>query len=342
MKKTSLLLLLPILMAIACHRDVYPTAAFDPAKIPPAPDYARLDNWAAHPDKTDPADQTPCPDIKNEESTSEVDVFFLYPTTYTGAIKTQCNWNCALDDAATNKKTDDGTILFQASIFNGAGRIFAPRYRQAHLNVFFGKDKNSAQQALDLAYEDVKTAFNYYLQHWNKGRPFIIAGHSQGARHAMYLIRDLIENTPLEQQLVAAYIVGWPVKEDFFKQVKPCQSPDETGCFCSWRTFEREFGLKNLNDKNGVVCTNPLNWATTEGKYAPSTANLGGVVRPYCAVYPQLTDAEVHNGYLLCKKPKFPGSILFRTKNYHPGDFNLYYMNVRENAQARVKAYLHK
>jgi hypothetical protein len=89
-----------------------------------------------------------------------------------------------------------------------------------------------------------------------------------------------------------------------------------------------------------IVCTNPLTWSIKEGVYAPASANKGGVLRPFCAVYPAIADAQVHKGVLLCQKPKFPGSIFLFSKNYHPGDLNLYYVNVRENAQIRAKAFV--
>ena len=234
-----------------------------------------------------------------------------------------------------------GSILYQASAFNAAGRVFAPRYRQAHLNSFFTKDKKSANIALDTAYTDVLAAFRYYLKHWNQGRPIVLAGHSQGALHTMNLIREMVEGTPLESQLVAAYIVGWPVREDFYKKFKPCQTAEQTDCYCTWRTWERNFGLRLKADQK-TVCTNPLTWATTTNTYAPKTLNKGGVIRPFEKIYPQVTDAEVHKGILLARKPKFKGSFLFRAKNYHVGDLNLYYLNVRENAQARTKAFLRR
>lgn len=315
-----------------------PTAIFDPAQAPPPPDYADLRYWAAHPGKADPADRTACPDAPDNQAAAAVDVFFLYPTTYTGSRRQERTWNAAADDAAVNEKTDSTTILFQASIFNGAGRVFAPRYRQAHLHAFFSRDTASAQHALDLAYADVQAAFQYYLDHWNQGRPFIIAGHSQGGRHGMFLVRDRVENTPLEKRLVAAYLVGWPVKTGFFQHVRPCESPTDTGCFCSWRTWEREFALRHASEDD-VVCTNPLTWTTAEGQYAPRSLNRGAVLRTFCVTYPELCDAEVHRGVLLCTKPKFPGSIFFRRKNYHVGDLNLYYFNVRENAQQRAAAF---
>lgn len=315
-----------------------PTAIFDPQSAPAAPDYADPANWAALPTKSDPADRRPCPDLPDLQSDAAIDVFFLHPTTYTGTRRQERAWNARVDDEAVNRKTDSTTILYQASIFNGAGRVYAPRYRQAHLHAFFGKDKKSAEQALDLAYDDVKAAFRYYLAHFNQGRPFIIAGHSQGGRHGMFLLRDLIENTPLQNQLVAAYLVGWPVKADFFRRIAPCKTPQETGCFCSWRTWERRFGLKHAYEKD-VVCTNPLLWTTEENRYAPKSLNRGAILRTFCIAYPNLADAEVYKGVLLCSKPKFPGSFLFIRKNYHVGDLNLYYFNVRENARTRAEAF---
>jgi hypothetical protein len=336
-----LLLAVTYLGLVSCGW-VKPGTAFDPAKIPPAPDYSSLDNWAAHPDKTDPADLSPSPDYPDLQKDAPVDVIFLYPTTYTGDQRDQRDWNASVADARTNAKTDRGSIQYQASIFNGVGRVYAPRYRQAHLHVFYTKkDTLDAQKALEIAYLDTKAAFEYYLNHWNNGRAFILVGHSQGALHTMTLIREMVEGKALESQLVAAYIVGWPVKNGAFKSLQPCITPEQTDCFCSWRTWERNYGLKNAFETD-VVCTNPLSWTTSENTYAAKSLNLGGVIRPFEKIYPQVTDAEVYKGILLARKPKFKGSILFRRKNYHIGDLNLYYLNVRQNAAERTKAYLRR
>lgn len=333
----NLFFLLFASLAVLTGCAVHPKSAFDPKRVPPAPDYTNLDNWAAHPDKKDPADRTP-DGLHDEQDSAAVDVFFLYPTSYVGA-RGEKYWNADVQDAKVNKKTDESSILFQASIFNGVGRVFAPRYRQAHLHVFFTKkDSVSAREALDLAYSDVKAAFQYYLNHWNQGRPFIIAGHSQGARHAMLLIQEMIENQGLASKFIAGYIVGWPVSNKFYQQMKPCATPDETGCFCTWRTFNRRYGLRKAFQTE-IICTNPLTWSLTEREYAQKSVNAGAVIRPFNVVRPQSTDAEIYKGIVLAHKPKFPGSALFVRRNYHIGDLNLYYMNVRENAQLRVKAY---
>ncbi len=343
MNYKACLLFLAVCVSLASCASVHPISPFDTAKIPPPPDYSNLDNWAAHPEKVDPADLSPIPkDFPDRQKDASVDVIFLYPTTYTGGLRHQRDWNASVADAKTNSKTDQGSIQYQASIFNGTGRVFAPRYRQAHLHAFYTKkDTSAARAALALAYTDTKAAFEYYLKHWNNGRPFILVGHSQGALHTMHLIQDMVEGKPLESQLVAAYLVGWPVRDDYYKTFKPCQNPEQTDCFCSWRTWERNFGLKHAFEQQ-VVCTNPLTWTTTEKAYAPKSLNLGGVIRPFEKIYPGITDAEVYKGILLARKPKFKGSILFRRKNYHVGDLNLYYLNVRENAQARTNAFLRR
>lgn len=339
MKKVLLFSTLVVLAFAACKATYNPHTAFDPKLTPAAPDYSRPENWAALPTRFDVADLTPSPSLKDMQDTALVDVFFLHPTTLTESRKEWEVWNGDLTDEKLNKKTDNSPIKYQASAFNGAGRIYAPRYRQAHLYSFFTKDKATAAQALDTAYTDVVAAFRYYIKHWNQGRPFIIASHSQGSRHAMLLLKQEIENTPLKKQLVAAYLAGWPVPQNYFATIPPCESPDQTGCFCSWRTYERKYGLKNAAQPD-ITCTNPILWKTGTNCYAPKSLNKGAVVYDFEKVLPQICDAEPYKGILLCSKPKFRGSFLIRTKNYHPGDINLYYMNVRENAALRADVFL--
>ena len=101
-------------------------------------------------------------------------------------------WNASFDDERTNKKTDEGTIHFQASAFNEAGFVYAPRYRQAHLHAYFTEDSLSARLAFDKAYADIRAAFLYYMDHFNQGRPIIIAAHSQGTTHAIRLLQEFL------------------------------------------------------------------------------------------------------------------------------------------------------
>ncbi len=307
-----------------------------------APDYTQLEYWAAHPDKEDPADMLPDEALFDNQKTSNVDVFFLHPTTYTKG-KPKQHWNGSVKDLDLRMKTDSGTILHQASIFNGAGRVFAPYYRQAHLHSYFTKDKARAKAAFDLAYQDVKAAFTNYLKVNNQNRPIIIAAHSQGTNHATALLKDFFEQDPkLKERLVVAYLVGMPIEKNTFSSIPVCESAEQTNCFCSWRTFKEEHLPKKHALGDSIAVTNPISWTTSKEKVEKSR-NKGSVLRKFeNGFIPHLVGTQVKDGVLWVNKPKFPGSFLLINKNYHIADYNLFYLNVRENSIARVKSYNQK
>lgn len=307
-------------------------------------DYSNLDNWAASPLKQDLGDSTPGNLFQDKQKEAKVDVFFIHPTTYTKQ-KGNTKWNGAIDDKQLNKKTDEGSIQFQASVFNGAAKIYAPRYRQAHIQVFFNTDEDKkpyGEKAMALAYKDVKAAFEYYLKHHNNGRPIIIAGHSQGTLHAGTLIKDFFEDQELMDQLVAAYLVGMPVRTNTFNALDVCKDANETGCFLSWRSYQRGFLPKWHEPNSNIVVTNPLNWKTNN-EYAPKELNKGTLLFNFEeGLTPGIADAQIYEDHLWVNKPKFKGSIFVRFKNYHIADYNLFYANIRENVINRVEQFLEK
>jgi Protein of unknown function (DUF3089) len=323
-------------------RAYKPTVSFANDTRPTPPNYTENRFWAALPTQKDEADRTPNRKIKEMQATAEADVFYIYPTLYLGKNENETHWNAPVDDPKFCETVRNQALLNQASIFNGAAKVYAPFYRQGHIDVYYNANKADCAAALDLAYADVKAAFEYYLANYNNGRPIIIAAHSQGTTHAGHLLRDFFDEKPLQKQLVAAYVVGMAVPNDYFKSIKICENPTETGCYCAWRTFERGFmpdGFYPTGDQFKV--TNPLSWRT-DTTYVPRTESKGSVLYKFKKVMPQLTDAQVHKGVIWCTRPKFFGDFLMpkKMKNYHIGDYNLYYMNVRQNAIDRVNAFL--
>lgn len=336
----AFLIIFPIVF-IACSQKISSqTSNYDFKSKNGAPDFRDLNYWAASPFKEDPSDNVPA-DLKNESKDSLADVFFIYPTSYTDS-KMSMGWNADIDNQDLNKKTDNLSMLYQASVFNKYCRVFSPRYRQANLKAFYTDDKKTAAQAFDLAYEDVKNAFEYYLKNYNHGRPIIIASHSQGTLHAGRILKEFFINKPLEDQLVCAYIIGLPVFSDYFTDFKPCENSTATGCFVSWRTFEKGYVAPYIEKESRKVdVINPLTWTMDTG-YAPATLNKGGILRNFDKVIPELVDAQIHGNILWVSKPKFFGSIFLKTKNYHIADYNLFYVNIRENAGTRIREFLKK
>ena len=327
------------LISFSCNRKNFLQAEEYQFKSPDGkPHYNQLNYWAAHPWKKDPSDSIPGPLRAAYQNDSLADVFFIHPTSLTKMGDPRMN--ARIDDGKLNAHTDYTTILYQASAFNRQCRVFAPRYRQAHIRAFYMQDSIS-KPYFDLAYEDIKIAFQYYLSYFNHGRPFIIASHSQGTVHASRLIREMIENTPLQKQLVCAYLVGMAIPENFYSGLSPCKDENATGCFVSWRTFKKGY-IENrfiAKEKFKAVVTNPLLWTAVKD-HANRSLNKGAILKNFNKLNKRVVDAEIHGNVLWTCKPHFFGNFLLRTKNYHIGDINLFYINIEDNITRRLSAFL--
>jgi hypothetical protein len=336
-----LLIVVPFLLTVlgSCSSRYILHSRFESSPIPPRPDYSQTGSWAALPWIRDNADSIPGNTPAATMDSPQVDVFFIHPTAFTKRPTNEFKWNAALTDEKLNRKVDQGSILYQASVFNRSCNIYAPRYRQAQISAFYGKNKEDGKKALDIAYEDVKTAFEYYCANFNRNRPFIIASHSQGTYHAQRLMRDISGDTILIKKLVVAYLIGYPVSPGSLPQIPPCRSPDETQCFCTWNTFARGYYPKYYHlGLNESVCTNPLTWKT-DTAYAADSLNLGGVLRNFKKIYPALSDAQVHEGLLWISKPDVAWLKALPIKIYHAGDINLFYMNLQHNVARRIESF---
>lgn len=332
--------------------------AFDDMPAPAAPDYSIPQSWAAAGALPGPAAITP-DGASDEFNTPPVDVFYIHPTTY----RTQQYWNQDIADAETNAWTDASVIARQASVFNDCCRIFAPRYRQAS---FLATQDRLLQadggKAYALAYEDVERAFDYYLEHFNEGRPFIIAGHSQGALHTYLLLGSRISGDPISDRMVAAYAIGLDLSVGEFdrslKDLAPCITPAQTGCVLSWNAVTPEadldmlaqfaggrYALANGTDEGrSILCINPMTFDSSRPA-APASANQGTIPGPpgegpVLPLIPGRVAATCDRGFLvtehdpLLQLSPLPGGSM----HYH--DFSLFYANIRANAAARVRAFL--
>lgn len=304
------------------------------------PNYSSLEYWAAHPEKWDPSDSIPKP-LQNGKYEKKVDVFFVHPTTLT-ALRDTIYTNARIDDSVINYKTDYSSMLYQASAFNERAKIYAPRYRQAHIQMYFSKDTAKMKAAFELAYQDVKRAFEYYLKNYNNGRPIILASHSQGTTHTMRLLREYFDNKPLAEKLVCAYIIGMGVEKKQFTILESCKNPEQIGCYNSWRTFRYNYHDEFINKKDtSIAVVNPITWKMETTRALKSEAK-GAVLYNFNKIFKNTQDAWVEGNALWITHPHFPGSVLYRTKNYHIGDINLFYVDVREDVSRRISIYLNK
>jgi hypothetical protein len=199
--------------------------------------------------------------------------------------------------------------------------------------------KEDKEAALDLAYSDVKRAFDYYLANENKGRPIIIAGHSQGTVHATRLLKEYFDGKELGKQLVAAYIIGIATPKNMFANIPVCTSANQTGCFVAYTTFLQGYLPPwHPGTATDLASVNPLTWSLDEN-FASKEKNIGGVSYGFKYVK-EFADAQNHLGVLWTNTPYVPGRSFVKLKNWHKADINLYYQNIRENAVLRVETFI--
>lgn len=322
----------PLLFALRLYM-ITPSGPFEEYAAPQAPDYSDPYWWAALPDREDPADVSPDGLKLDAQDTAPADVFFIHPTTFISAD----GWNQPRDHDAANEMLNDWVLTAQASAFNGCCRVYAPHYRQATIASFMDTQGNG-EKALELAYGDVVAAFNHYIETFNEGRPFIIAGHSQGARHTHRLIKEVLADELIQNQLVAAYTIGQPILPA--ERLAVCENSQQTGCQISWNSQTAD--AVTVIGREGGICVNPLSW-TTDDALIPASENLGSV--DFTAggkVEKGIVDAQCKNGLLLLTDVDSQNfsHMPFGPGNYHRYEFSLYYMNIRENAQTRVASFL--
>lgn len=313
----------------------YKTIEFSIADTPSKPDYSKNTSWAVLPSKYRE-------DFKEyaskELDTLKADVFYIYPTLNTS--KKDVRWNVPIDDTVQNEKVLGSAVLMQASAFATVGKIYVPYYRQAHLRSYTML-KSGGKQALELAYKDVKRSFEFYLKNYNKGRPILLASHSQGTTHAIQLLSDFFDGKELHKQLIAAYIPGIGIKSTQFKNLRPMKKPTEIGGYVSWNTFKRNHYPKEDKDwYNGSVTTNPVTW---DSNTITSLEQHKGFLYSNGKIYNNALKIKVIDGLIWSSNPKFPLRFFMSfLKNYHVGDINLFWQDIRENAHLRLRTFLEK
>ncbi len=244
---------------------IQPKLSFEESIHPSEPDYSDKYNWAATPNIE--GQQFYVPDSEYEiKKNNDVDVFYIHPT---GFYET--SWNSDMDKTKSAYERTEIMLGNQASAFNESCNIYAPEYRQATYFSFFDKEDNG-KKALDLAYEDIENAFNYFLEFFNNGKPFIIAAHSQGALLAHRLLNKRINNSQIQDRYI-------------FPNIKKSENYDDTNCIISWSTvvegykrnrektlFWKPDGWSIEPMKQKIISTNPFSW-TNDDKWHSNEIN---------------------------------------------------------------------
>jgi len=320
------------LSVMGCTKDEQPTGI-----IPT--DYSLTEHWLSLPAKPD----------------KPADIFYLYPTSWTPDSLTNSIY-CTVDNSSMLKGSAFAFSM-QATAFETVGNIYAPYYRQ--LNATLAQSLTEAERwelADSLPVADVIAAFDYYIRNYNHGRPFILAGHSQGSHMMLFLLsRYMNEHPEVYSRMIAAYAIGYPLTASFLatnKHLKFAEGPNDLGVIVSFNTQSpnvKPGGNVIMTDSVGMAI-NPINWKRDETP-APASESLGSFMPGQGNVFvkvPSFADARVDliKGVLVCSS--VDENALYQPASnmglgvYHAWDFPFYYYNIRENAERRANAFLGK
>jgi hypothetical protein len=285
-----------------------------------------------------------------------VDVFYLYPTCWEKVDSTEPNI-CNINNPSM---LAGATPVFerQATAFETFANVYAPYYRQADAKYTLRLTEEQREVVIGgIPTLDAVAAFDYYIKQFNKGRPFILAGHSQGSNVLIHLLSGYLKENPgVYQRMIAAYVIGYPVTSTYLANnphLKFAVGPDDTGVIISYNTQAPSV----IPPHNPVVSNivglviNPITWTRTEAE-ATTAEGLGSLMPDSVTLkfhpVPQYADArvDVNKGVLICASADSVGLYKF-TKPfgmgvYHSFDYPFYYFNIRANAENRVNKFLSK
>ena len=240
-----------------------------------APDYSKPGNWLCLPGRAD-ACTTPLattalnpngygPNGRSAVAkNAAIDCFYVYPTTSRDQGTNS--------DLVPGDGEEKAAVVTQFARFAETCRTFAPVYRSMTVGliaaVAAGADFNGPMAT---AYGDVRAAWQEYLAKHNRGRPFVLVGHSQGSWMLQMLIANEIEGKPVAQQMKLAIIPGFNVLVPqgklvggTFKTTPICSRAGQTGCVMTWVSFREKNApppgaIFGYADQPGmtVACTNP-------------------------------------------------------------------------------------
>lgn len=292
-------------------------------------------------DYSDPYNWLSLPDVDKE-----VDVFYVYPT-----VSGNESGSMSITDDV-DRALAQGILEAQASVYEPGANVFAPYYRQMSTGVTISSDDELATDTPEFkrGAADVQDAFEYYIENLNEGRPFIIAGHSQGTMALIELIKNRFgDDEELRSRMVAAYLIGYTVTDDDLAQagLTAATGANDTGVVITFNTQSPTSvgGPMLMEGAHGI---NPLNWKTDD-TYASASENLGArfyndSTGEFIREVANYSDAQINmtSGALMTNIPQgeeldlgpYPEGV------YHRYDYAFWYMNLEQNVKGRIEAYL--
>lgn len=269
---------------------------------------------------------------------AEADVFYII-STETGDYALPDGRICHYADTYNDSLRAPlyGEMLGVDTLLSGQLNYYSPYYRQCSLQSFETDSLGAAR--LPLAIDDVRRAFQHYLNHQNGGRPFVLAGFSQGAHIMLELLKEMSDDT--FQRMIAAYAFGITIA-DTARHILPAQGADDTGVTICYNSV-RDITCAMPGWTRSSLAINPVNWRTDSLR-----ASLITEPSPLLPVAEQKKDTmtvhlDTSSGLLIVEgftAQDYILPLLGREGNYHTREIWLYRDHIRANIARRTATFL--
>lgn len=320
-RNTALTLVLLGLICLSCNENKLVSNAVD---------YADTTYWYSYGDQS-----------------HATDVFYIYPTVAMISYEENGNsWFVDITQAEAREEANENQ-LFNKLLYSDYN-FYAPYYRQMIFGAYL-QPMDSLNHYAEIAAVDVIDAFQYYMEHFNNGRPFFLMGHSQGSQ----LLIELLKHGMTEeqrQQMVAAYCIGYFITEEdlvrYPEALKPAVDSVSQGVVIFNSMTDVKAAVPLFEE--GVVGINPLTW-TDDTLQVDKSMHLGMARfndnHDSIVFVPHVTGGHLENHNMICTDV-YPGMVYieslkdaFPYGNLHIADSWLFGGNVVENMRCRLRHY---
>lgn len=247
----NLLLTAICLMPIAATGCTSTDNLAEDVRVPQAPDYDNDLMWYRQ---------------SNDVAGTGADVFYVVSTwefDWTGADGKLSHyadvWNA---DHRSDMAIEQQKVAEYMAVGNN---FYAPYYRHITLDSWATLNEDTIARRTQLSMADVKAAFDYFQNHRDKSRPFVLAGFSQGGKGVVELVKYM--NREALDHLVAAYVLGYkvtPADTVESKRFVAARGADDIGVTICYNTVKDVKYIKPVVSAPCVMCINPVNWRTDE------------------------------------------------------------------------------
>lgn len=301
--------------SVALQQESEPLVA---GLVPPAPDYADSTQWFIR------------------DRGADVDLFYII-STETGfhMVGTDtCHFADTHDDYLRNRMRHEMHAV--DSFYSGRLNYFSPYYRQISLQSWAVQD--TALARLPIALYDCRRSWDYYIKHLNHGRPFIIAGFSQGAHALMDVMHHMPDS--VAKRMVAVYCIGYKVTAEDTAAchlLRPAKGATDTGVTINFNSVKTPEAEIDVVSKGNLFCINPINWRT-DTVSAPFIYYSRKKNDTLTAQLDPESRLLLISGFTNDK----PKAIIGKPGNYHHLELKLFYPYIRQNMADRVAAFMAK